>query len=160
MKSNNLIGALLRLAYLHSFLILSANATDKKPNVLLIVGDDVGTGDVPGYWADSNKVNMPHLESLVAEGVTFTDAHSTPLCAPSRYMFLSGNYQHRGMKFASVWNLNYESGQFRPGQKSLAHMLGENGYDTAIFGKWHLGGKINQTNTMIIMFTASKTIHF
>ena len=145
-KSNNLIRASLIIVYLYSFLIRIVHATDKKPNVLLIVGDDVGTGDVPGYWENSHQVNMPHLESLVAEGVTFTDTHSTPLCAPSRYMFLSGNYQHRGMKYPSIWNLNYESGQFKPGQMSLAKILGDNGYDTAIFGKWHLGGKIKLVN--------------
>ena len=117
-----------------------AAEVDKKPNVLVIFADDVGTGDVPGYW-DTNKVDMPHLTSLVEEGTTFTDAHSTPLCAPSRYMFLSGNYQHRGARFPSVWNLNYKTNQFKTGQMSIAEVLRDSGYDTAMFGKWHLGGK-------------------
>jgi arylsulfatase A-like enzyme len=114
----------------------------KKPNVLVIFADDVGTGDVPGYWDDSNKVDMPHLTKLVEHGTTFTDAHSSPLCAPSRYMFLSGNYQHRGVRYPSVWNLNYKTNQFKKGQLSIADVLGHNGYDTAMFGKWHLGGKM------------------
>jgi len=119
------------------------SSTDaKKPNVLVIFADDVGTGDVPGYW-NSNKVDMPNLESLVAEGTTFTDAYSTPLCAPSRYMFLSGNYPYRGKKLASIWSLNYNHGSqfYIDQQKSLAQLLHENGYDTAVFGKWHVGGK-------------------
>ena len=111
----------------------------KKPNVMVIFADDVGTGDVPGYWG-SERVSMPHLKNLVAEGVTFTDAHSTPLCAPSRYMFLSGNYQHRGVRYPSIWNLNYKYNQFKPDQMSIAELLKNNGYDTAMFGKWHLGG--------------------
>ena len=122
--------------------ILISPTDAKKPNVLVIFADDVGTGDVPGYW-NSNKVDMPNLEQLVAEGTTFTDAYSTPLCAPSRYMFLSGNYPHRGKEPASVWALNYQKGSqfYIDKQKSLAQLLHENSYDTAIFGKWHMGGK-------------------
>ncbi len=112
----------------------------RKTNVMVIFADDVGTGDVPGYW-NSGKVNMPNLKELLAEGTTFTDAHSSPLCAPSRYMFLSGNYQHRGVRYPSMWNLNYKSNQFKKNQISIAELLKENGYDTAMFGKWHLGGK-------------------
>lgn len=114
----------------------------KRPNVVIIFADDVGTGDVPGYWDNSGVVNMPNLESLLDHGTTFTDAHSTPLCAPSRYVLLSGNYQHRGTKFGGSWAVNYEGNQFRERQKSIARVLRDNDYATAIFGKWHLGGKV------------------
>ena len=70
-------------------------AQKKKPNVLIILADDVGTGDVPGYWGNE-IVDMPNLRALQEKGVTFTDAQSTPLCAPSRYSLLSGNQPHRG----------------------------------------------------------------
>ena len=122
--------------------------TEKRPNVMVIFADDVGTGDVPGYWG-SGKVNMPHLTQLLEEGTTFLDAHSSPLCSPSRYMFLSGNYQHRGERYPSIWNLNYKTNQFRPEQQSIATVLKDNGYDTAMFGKWHLGGEYDQ----IFLFT-------
>ena len=118
----------------------------KKPNIMFIFADDVGTGDVPGYWNRSTGplgIFMPHLRDLVSHGTTFTDAHSTPLCATSRYVFLSGNYQHRGEKGSGVWNLNYKRGQFVDGQQSIAQVLHDNGYNTAMFGKWHLGGKNN-----------------
>ena len=116
----------------------------KKPNVLVIFADDVGTGDVPGYW-NSNKVDMPNLEKHVAEGTPFTDAYSTPVCAPSRYMFLSGNYPYRGKLPGSVWEFNYIDGSqfYIEQQKSLAQLLQENGYDTAVFGKWHVGGELH-----------------
>ncbi len=107
----------------------------KKPNFLVILADDVGTGDLPFYW-QSSLVHMPHLSRLSKMGVTFMDAHSTPLCAPSRYMFLSGNYQHRGRSFNGRWNLAYSNNQFQPHQKSIAEVLRDQaGYHTAMFGK-------------------------
>ena len=63
----------------------------KKPNILLIFADDVGQGDIPVYF-NSSLVHMPNIQKLSNEGVTFLNIHSTPLCAPSRYMLLSGMY--------------------------------------------------------------------
>lgn len=117
----------------------------KKPNIVVILADDVGMHDVSGYWNDCcNVVDMPNLRSLQEKGVTFYDAHSTPLCAPSRYMILSGNWPHRGMRPDGTWSL-LEDGknQFYGKQKSIAHMLKVNGgYKTAMMGKWHLGGGV------------------
>ena len=108
---------------------------------MFILGDDIGTGDVPGYW-NSGKVDMPHLQNLVDTGTVFTDVHSTPLCSPSRYVALSGNYQHRGYMYGGTWKVNYQSGQFRDGQQSIAEVLRSNSYHTAMMGKWHMGGKL------------------
>jgi arylsulfatase A-like enzyme len=100
----------------------NAEALSSKPNILLILADDVGTGDIPYYWKTSSKVSMPNLDRLSSMGVTFMDAHSTPLCAPSRYMLLSGNYAHRGMKPSGTWSLNnQDKNQFLPGQRRCAH---------------------------------------
>ncbi len=137
MKAGQSIISLLSVLLCASIKCTTGN---ERPNILVIFADDVGTGDVPGYW-NTNIVDMPNLERLVAEGTAFHDAHSTPLCAPSRYVFLSGNYQHRGVVFPSLWNLNYKSNQFKRGQKSIANVLQENGYHTAMFGKWHIGGR-------------------
>jgi arylsulfatase A-like enzyme len=135
-----------RLAYstLAALLLVLCTPVEGKPNIVIIFADDVGTGDVPGYWdggTRNGRVAMPNLEYLLGNGTTFTDAHSTPLCAPSRYVLLSGNYQHRGEKFGGSWTVNYEGNQFRKRQKSIARVLGDSGYKTAMFGKWHLGGK-------------------
>lgn len=116
----------------------------KKPNVLLIVADDVGQGDIQDYWESGGMVKMPNiLERLRDKGVTFYDVHSTPLCAPSRYMLLSGNYQHRGHNPSGTWSINRKQNQFLSYQKSIAQALQEGGnYSTSMFGKWHIGGKI------------------
>jgi arylsulfatase A-like enzyme len=116
----------------------------KKPNIVIILADDLGTGDVPFFWngLETSKVQMPHLQQLADKGITFTDAHSSPLCAPSRYMLLSGNYPHRGSKVFGTWNINSGFNQFTKYQKSIAETLRTAGYDTAVFGKWHLGGKV------------------
>jgi arylsulfatase A len=107
---------------------------------MIIFADDVGTGDVPGYW-NTGLVNMPNLQDLVAHGTTFLDAHSTPLCAPSRYVLLSGNYPHRGRNLFGTWLMNGVGSQFLKGQKSIAEVFRDNGYNTAMYGKWHLGGE-------------------
>jgi hypothetical protein len=90
------------------------NNANKKPNIVIILADDVGTGDIPFFWncLETSKVQMPHLQQLADKGITFTDAHSSPLCAPSRYMLLSGNYPHRGSNHYGTWNVNSGLNQF------------------------------------------------
>lgn len=121
-----------------------AEHTGNKPNIVIIMADDVGTGDLH-FWngLNSSLVDTPNLQALASKGIVFTDAHSTPLCAPSRYMLLSGNYAHRGRRPYGTWNINAGSNQFAKNQKSIAEVLrDQGGYETAMFGKWHLGGKI------------------
>jgi arylsulfatase A len=118
---------------------VQVNGASARPNIVLIFADDVGTGEVPGYW-NTGKVDMPNIQNLVDTGTVFTDVHSTPLCAPSRYVLLSGNYQHRGHLYGGTWQVNYKSGQFRDGQQSIAQVLQTKNYHTAMTGKWHLGG--------------------
>jgi arylsulfatase A-like enzyme len=131
---------------------------NKKPNIVIILADDVGTGDIPFYWRgmNSSKVKMPNLQKLAEKGVLFEDAHSSPLCAPSRYMLLSGNYPHRGTHRYGAWNVALSANQFTANQKSIAETLQGAGYRTGIFGKWHLGGKvppngINPNNTTDVL---------
>ena len=136
--------------YILACLVPALIEATSKPNVVIIFADDVGTGDVPGYWEGAGAVNMPNLENLLAEATTFTDAHSTPVCAPSRYVLLSGNYQHRGVRATGVWNANYKTSNFWDGQQSIAEVLRDSGYNCGVFGKWHLGGKKN----MFLLFIA------
>lgn len=117
-------------------------SSKEKPNILLILADDLGAGDIPFYF-NSSLVAMPNLQKLADKGLRFTNAHATPLCAPSRYSLLSGNYPHRGEEKSGTWFFNDDHGnQFRGNQKSIAELLQQHGYHTSIAGKWHLGGKV------------------
>jgi len=132
---------------------LLTTISQSKPNILLILADDVGTGDIPSWWNTTSLVDMPNINRLMSMGVKFTDAHSTPLCAPSRYMLLSGNYQHRGERPKGSWDMSETGNQFLSYQKSLAqHLKDGAGYSTSMFGKWHLGnmprGLMNSTHIL------------
>jgi hypothetical protein len=118
------------------------DANQRKPNIMIILADDIGTGDIPFFWnTNTSKVDMPNIQALASKGVMFTDVHSTPLCAPSRYMILSGNYAHRGRRKGGMWGIGGNN-QFRSHEVSMAKPFQNEGYHTAMFGKWHLGGKV------------------
>lgn len=110
-----------------------------NPNIILFVADDMGWGDSRVYNPNS-KIAMPNLEQLANEGMRFTDAHTaTAKCAPTRYTIVTGNYQWRGRYPWGQWG--YISGsQILPDQWTIGDALTTKGYDTAFFGKMHLGG--------------------
>ncbi len=103
-----------------------------RPNILFIIADDLGWGDVGCYGA--TKIQTPRMDQLAREGVRFTDAHSTcGVCNPSRYAILSGTLlQHAKRK-------NDYSLYFHEGQVTLPALLKSAGYRTAALGKWHNG---------------------
>ncbi|MCF7958891.1 MAG: arylsulfatase [Phycisphaerae bacterium] len=111
---------------------------DKLPNILFILADDLGYGDVACYNPDS-KIPTPNLDRLAAEGMRFTDAHSpSTVCTPTRYSILTGRMEFRtGMK----WVFSGIGGPclIEKERMTLGQMLGEKGYTTACFGKWHIG---------------------
>ncbi len=112
----------------------------ERPNVVLILADDVGWGDIRSFNPDG-RVALPAIEKLAQEGLRFTDAHSsTSKCAPSRYSLITGNYQWRGRSSWGTWN--YKSGsQILAGQETLGHLAKRAGYATAFVGKYHLGAR-------------------
>ena len=112
----------------------------ERPNVVLILADDVGWGDIRSFNPDG-RVALPAIEKLASEGLRFTDAHSSASkCAPSRYSLITGNYQWRGLKSWGQWN--YKGGsQILPGQQTLGHLAKRAGYSTAFVGKYHLGAE-------------------
>ncbi len=117
---------------------LPAAAEPPRPNIVLILADDLGYGDV-GCYNPASRIPTPHIDRLAAEGVRLTDAHAaSAVCTPSRYALLTGRYCWRTPLQRRVL-FNYEPPLIEQGRVTLASLLREHGYRTACFGKWHLG---------------------
>jgi arylsulfatase A-like enzyme/acetyl esterase/lipase len=102
-------------------------ATTERPNILLIMADDVGIEGLGCYGGASYKT--PHLDRLAAEGIRFTRAYSQPLCTPTRVQIMTGKYNHRNWKSFGILD---------PKEKTFGHYMKSAGYATGIFGKWQL----------------------
>ncbi|TWU56442.1 Arylsulfatase [Rubripirellula tenax] len=109
-----------------------------KPNVIFVFADDLGYGEVQALNPQRGLIPTPHLNQLAAEGMVFTDAHTTSaVCSPSRYGLLTGRY---------CWRTRLQFGVatggkpclIAPDRMTLGHLFQDQGYHTAIFGKWHL----------------------
>ena len=120
-----------------------ANHTD-RPNVVVILADDLGYGDLQCYGA--RRVSTPNVDRLAQSGIRFTDAHAIAATStPSRYSLLTGEYAWRRE------DTDIAAGNagmiIRPGQFTMADMFKSKGYTTCAIGKWHLGlGNVEQYN--------------
>ena len=117
-------------------IVQSLSAAAVQPNIVLILADDIGYGDLGCYGA--TKVRTPNLDRLAREGVRFTDAHApASVCTPTRYALLTSRYAWRqpGTSIAP----GDSPLLIKPGTVTLASALRSAGYATALVGKWHLG---------------------
>jgi len=119
--------------------MLAAATSAEKPNIIYILADDWGLGDVKTYGGDRCKIDTPNMDRLAAQGMKFMDAHSTSaVCTPTRYSVLTGRYNWRSIKKKGVLN-GYSPALIEPGRETVSSMLKKQGYTTGMIGKWHLG---------------------
>lgn len=115
-------------------------AHSDRPNIVLILADDLGYGDIGCYGSQRNLT--PHIDRLASEGLRFTDFHSNgPMCTPTRAALLTGRYQqHLGPRFDSALGRVNDGDKGLPLEsRTLAEALKDRGYATGMYGKWHLG---------------------
>ena len=112
--------------------------TKDRPNIVFILADDMGYGDV-GAYNPKSKIPTPNINDLAQQGMRFTDAHSpSAVCSPTRYAVLTGRYAWRTWLSRGVVG-GYTPPLIEPARPTVASFLKDNGYTTAMIGKWHLG---------------------
>ncbi len=112
-----------------------------KPNILLIIADDMGKDACPGYGFASTQPNMPNLSQWVSSGIKFNNFWTYPTCTPTRGSILTGKYGFRT-------GVQKVGDKMSASENSLHQELKNNGYATGQFGKWHLSNDANQPNAM------------
>ncbi|MEO9511249.1 MAG: arylsulfatase [Flavobacteriaceae bacterium] len=116
---------------------LSSSKNDVKPNIIIIYTDDQGYGDVSALNPEA-KFRTPNMDRIALEGAVFTDGHSSDaVCTPSRYSLLTGRYSWRTSLKKGVLKADGPC-LIEEGRTTIASLLRDNGYNTAMVGKWHL----------------------
>lgn len=108
-------------------------AQEKRPNIVVIIADDMGHGDL-GFHGNP-KIKTPHLDKLAKQSVRMTSFHVAPVCSPTRASLLTGRYNYR----TGVVDTFVGRSMMHPDEVTLAEVLRAAGFKTGIFGKWHLG---------------------
>lgn len=136
MKQSTCLVMLLQLTWVSW---LDAESRPTKPNVLVILADDLGYGDLQCYNRERGRIPTPHLDKLAAQGMRFTDGHSSSgVCSPSRYTLLTGRYHWRTRLQSGIvgtWDVPLIAAD----RLTIASLAQKQGYRTAMVGKWHLG---------------------
>src|SRR2546425_5580721 len=114
----------------------AAESNSARPNLVLILADDLGYGD-PGCYNPASKIPTPFIDRLARQGMRFTDAHTpSAVCTPTRYGVLTGRYCWRSSLKKGVLD-GYSPLLIEPGRLTVASLLKQQGYATACIGKWH-----------------------
>lgn len=116
--------------------ICGAALAEGKPNVIVILTDDQGYGDIAAHG--NPVLKTPNLDRLRAESARLTDFHVDPTCSPTRSALLTGKYPHR----VKVWHTIAGGNHLRADELTMADIFRANGYRTGMFGKWHLGSNL------------------
>jgi arylsulfatase A-like enzyme len=116
-----------------------------RPNIILILADDMGYSDIGCF---GSEINTPSIDQLSANGVSFTQAYNCARCCPSRASLLTGLYPHQTGVGHMVANLGHPSylGYLNDRCVTIAEVLKSGGYQTLMCGKWHVGGNYDVKN--------------
>jgi arylsulfatase A len=134
------------LPLLVSLLSVSHAAGASRPNVVIILADDLGWGSVGCYGADPNLVRTPHIDRLAKEGRRFTDGNTpSSVCSPTRYALMTGRYCWRTSLKYEVLGVTSPL-HIEPTRMTIASLLKSQGYRTGVIGKWHLGYQSDKTD--------------
>lgn len=118
-------------------------AAAERPNVVFILADDLGYGDIHAFGGDRCRIDTPHFDQLCAEGMKFTNAHATDsVCVPSRTSIMTGRYAFRFGPAESGGPWGFVGLRFPPQQHTLGDLFQSAGYRTGYVGKWHLGTRM------------------
>ena len=118
---------------LSTFAVAEEPKQPKQPNVILILTDDQGYGDIAAHG--NPYISTPNLDRLYRESTRLTNYHVSPTCSPTRAALLTGRYNNR----TGVWHTVTGRSRIREDETTMAQMFSDNGYETGMFGKWHLG---------------------
>lgn len=126
-------------AFSSLFIVLSSPIFAAKPNILLILTDDLGYGDLSCY-NDQSKISTPNIDRIAKQGMRFIDAHSpATVCTPTRYSLMTGHMAFRVPNGGTVFTGAGGPSLIADERLTLPEMLRENGYSTTAYGKWHVG---------------------
>lgn len=144
------------------FMMLGVEAiaqTNIKPNVIVVLADDIGTGDISHYrrlHCNNIILETPNIDNLATQGMFFTNAHSpAALCATSRYSIMTGNYCYRSELPWGVWS-GVTKSVIKENQMTLGRLMKQANYNTAFFGKWHIGTAFGGTDNPEEIFVTNK----
>jgi arylsulfatase A-like enzyme len=116
--------------------LAALHAADAKPNVVVILVDDMGYGDIGAHG--NPVIRTPQLDRLHAQSARLTDFHVDPTCSPTRSALMTGRYSHH----VKVWHTIAGGNHLRADELTMADAFRANGYRTGMFGKWHLGSNL------------------
>jgi arylsulfatase A-like enzyme len=116
----------------------AVHAEETRPNIILIMADDLGYGDLSGFG--SKTIQTPHIDSVAKQGVKLTDFHSNgAVCSPTRAALMTGRYQQRSGVTGVITAKDHREKGLSLEEVTFAEVLSKAGYATGMFGKWHLG---------------------
>jgi len=144
-------GAAIQTRVLSFYSAYAQSSGNKRPNILVIMGDDLGFSDAGSF---GSEISTPNLDALAKEGKIFTNYHTNPVCSPARVAFLTGVDNHIG-GIETMYENIAPNQKGKPGYETyinnrvvtIAELLKDAGYDTLMSGKWHLSGPGNKNGS-------------